>query len=69
MANKMPPGATQGIAAGKEFAGHIPAAVGVAAGGSGLDGVTALNIGAVAPCDETAAPVKQGKHLFGTFSD
>lgn len=45
MSDKMPPGASQGIVAGEELAGHKQGATTT----SGLDGVTPKNIAAVAP--------------------
>lgn len=44
MSDEMPPGASQGIAAGKQLAGHKPGVV-----ATSLEGHTANNIAAVAP--------------------
>lgn len=71
MAGKgMPPGTHQGVtAAGGYLQGHSPGPTGVAHTSSGLDGVTPMDIGRIAPCDERPAPQRAGKHLFGNFSD
>lgn len=73
MAGKgMPPGASQGISGTgglPSLAGHTPGPVGVAKPGKELAGHTAMNIGAIAPCDEHPAPVHKAAFALGHVPD